>query len=218
MSDDYFELEPDDHRYLFNGSEVPATTRVLELARKSLAGIPVKVLQNAQERGKAVHRAVELYMKNDLDRRQLQREVKIRLDRFCRFMDFHKVEPVVLPLKNYMPTFMGGILCEVPMVHPIWRFGVTPDIGVCLVEGSLSVVEIKATSTHNDATALQMASQLNTLNHFLEPHGFKVEERWSVRLTSDEKPDVRRYRGTVDWSSYLSFLNVYNWRKVHKIG
>lgn len=213
-----FELEPDDHRYTLNGSEVPATTRILELARKSLDGIPRKVLDNARDRGKAVHKAVELYMKDDLDRRQLQREVKVRLDRFCRFMDFHKAEPVTLPVKNYLPTFFGGVLCEVPMVHPLWKFGVTPDIGVILVEGALSVVEIKATSTHNDATALQMASQLNTINYFLEPHGYKVEERYSVRLSSDQKPDVRRYTSNADWGSFLSFLNVHNYRKVHKIG
>lgn len=218
MSDFEFDLEPDDHRYTLNGSEVPATTRILELARKPFDGVPRLVLENARQRGKAVHKAIELYMKDDLDKRQLQREIKLRLDRWCRFMDFHRVEPVTLPVKNYVPTFFGGVLCEVPLVHPLWKFGVTPDVGICLVEGVLAVVEAKATSTHNDATALQMASQINTINYFFEPHGYKVEERWSVRLSSDDKPDVRRYKNESDWGCFLSFLNVTNWRKVHKIG
>lgn len=219
MSYDFeFDLEPDEHRYTFNGSEVPATTRILELARKSLAGIPLKVLQTATDRGKAVHKAVELHVKKDLDRRQLQKDVKLRLDRFCRFVDFYKVEIIVLPVQNYMPTFFGGVLCEVPMVHPVWRFGVTADIGLCLIEGDLGLVEVKATSTHNDATALQTSSQQNTINHLLEKFGYKVERRCSVRLTSDEKPDVRFYKDPADWSSFLSFMNVHNWRKVHKIG
>lgn len=217
LEDFDFELEPDDHRYTLNGQEVPATTRVLELARNSLAGVPRKVLEVARQRGNAVHKAVELLMKNDLDRRTLRGDVKIRLGRFERFMEFHRVEPVELPIANYCPTFAGGILCEVPLVHPLWQFGVTPDVGICVVEGALSVVEVKATSTHSDATALQMASQQNTINHFFEKHGFRVEERWSVRLSSDEKPDVRRYKDPSDWPMFLSFLNVSNWRKVHKV-
>lgn len=217
LADFEFDLEPDDHRYMFNGSEVPACTRVLELARKSLGGIPTKVLVAAAKRGTTVHKAIELFLKDDLDKRTLNLEIRIRLDRWCRFMDFHRFEPLVLPVANYMHGFVGGQLIETPMVHPLWRFGVTPDVGICLVEGSISAVEIKATSSHNDATALQMAAQQETINHFFLKYGYKVEERWSVRLTSDEKPDVRRYKDKSDWAAYLSFLNVHNWRKVHKI-
>lgn len=215
--DFYFELEPDDHRYTLNGAEVPATTRILTLARNSLDGVPKKVLEKARERGVEVHKAVELHMKNDLDKRTLRLETKYRFERFLRFMDFYKVRPVELPVANYCPTFYGGQLCEVPLVHPLWKFGVTADIGICDVEGALTVVEVKATSIHSDATALQTASQQATINHFFEKHGYKVERRCSVRLTSDDKPDVRWYKDTSDWSMFLSFLNVSNWRKVHKV-
>lgn len=217
MDEFEFELEPDEHRYTIGGSEVPATTRVLELARNSLAGVPRKVLEHARLRGNAVHKAIELLMRNDLDKRYLTREVKFRLDRWQRFMDFYKVEPIELPVKNYFHNFFGGQLLEVPLVHPVFKFGVTPDVGLCLVEGDPALVEIKAVSTHNAATALQTASQQATINHFMEPHGFKVQERWSVRLTSDEKPDVRRYRDPTDWSTYLSFLNVSRFRQINKI-
>jgi hypothetical protein len=215
--DFYFELEPDDHRYTLNGAEVPATTRVLSLARNSLAGVPKKVLEKARERGIEVHRAIELYMKDDLDRRTLRLETKFRFERFLRFIDFHKVEPISLPTANYVPTFFGGVLCEVPLVHPLWKFGVTPDIGLCVIDSALTLVEIKATSLHSDATALQTASQEHTINHFFEKHGYKVERRCSVRLTSDDKPDVRWYKDPTDWPTFLSFLNASNWRKVHKI-
>lgn len=217
MDEFFFELEPDDHRYLFNGSEVPATTRILELARNSLAGVPSKVIENARNRGNAIHKAVELHVKRELDRRQLQREIKLRFDRFLRFCDFYRVEFVELPVKPYLPSFFGGQLCEVPLVHPVFMFGVTPDLGIAVVEGALTTVEVKATSLHNDATALQTSSQQNTINHFFEKHGYKVERRCSVRLTSDDKPDVRFYKDTSDWATFLSFMNVYNWRKVHKI-
>lgn len=212
-----FDLEPDDHRYTFNGKEVPATTRVLSLARPSMENIPKKAVEIARSRGKAVHKAVELHAKDDLDRRELTREVKLRFDRYMRFLDFYKVEIVKLPVLNYFPTFFGGAFAEVPMVHPLWQFGVMPDLGIVLVEGTLSTVEVKVTSTHSQATALQLASQVNTINYFMEKHGYKVEERYSLRLTSDAKPDVRRYRDSSDWATYLSFLNVYNWRRVNKI-
>lgn len=217
MDDFEFELEFDNHRYTLNGSEVPATTRILELARKPFDGIPAEVLQHAQDRGKAVHKAVELLMKKDLDNRQLQREIRMRLSRWEQFMEEWKVEPVELPIKNYMQGFFGGVLCEVPMVHPVYCFGVTADVGIAMVDGTLSVIEVKATSSHNDATGLQMASQLNTVNYFFEKHGYKVEERYGVRLVPDQKPDVKRYKDKGDWGTFLSFLNVSNWRKVHKV-
>lgn len=217
MEEFEFELEPDEHRYMLSGSEVPATTRVLELARNSLAGIPYRTLEKARQRGNAVHKAVEMLMKDDLDKRTVNREVKFRLDRWLRFVDMYKVEPVELPVKNYFHNFFGGQLLEVPMVHPVFKFGVTPDVGICMVEGDLALVEVKAVSTHNDATALQTASQQGTINYFMEPHGFKVEARWGVRLSADERPDVRLYKDKTDWATFLSFLNVYRWRMVHKI-
>jgi hypothetical protein len=214
----WFELEPDEHRYTANGSEVPATTRILELARNSLEDIPKRVVAVARDRSIVLHDAVRLHMSSDLDKRTLQKDVKLRFDQVLRFMDFHRVRPIQLPPANYgIPTFLGGIMCEVPLVHPIFRFGVTPDIGICEIEKEVGLVEVKGTSLHGPATALQTASQQATINHFFAKHGFEVKTRWSVRVWGDGY-DVRQYKDKSDWPTFLSFMNVYNWRKVNKIG
>jgi len=215
-----FVLEPDSHVYTMRGSVVPGCTSILTaLARKPMDGIPKRIWDHATARGKAVHRAVELCIREDLDRRRLQREVKTRLDRWERWVEENRVKPVLLPVKalRMYPWLNGSrMLLEVPMVHPVWRYGATPDLGLCEVRGSLSLVEVKATSTNNDATALQTGAQEGIVNYFLEPFGMRVEDRYGVRLSDKiPKADVVRYKDKSDFATWLSFLNVSNWRALH---
>ena len=214
-----FELEPDTHRYIYKGSEVPASTRILELARKPLDGIPRQALALATERGNSCHTAVELHIREDLDKDSLTREIGARLDSWKFFEDDYKVTPLQLYSADVPRMFAhkmkDGLLLEVPLVHPVFMYGVTPDLGLAIVNGALSTVEVKATSTNNDATALQLASQVKAIEHWFN---VKVEERYGVRLVPNKRPDVMRYTDKADWATFLSFMNVSNWRKVHKIG
>lgn len=220
MEDLDFMLEPDSHVYTMRGSVVPGCTSILTaLARKPMDMIPKKILDHATAHGKAVHRAVELAVWDDIDRRTLQRRTRICLSRWDQWCEDNRVKPFLLPPKALrLYPWLGGkrLLVEVPMVHPIWRYGATPDLGLALVRDHLSTVEVKATSTNNDATALQTAAQEGLINYFLEPFGLKVEERYGVRLSDKiPKADVVRYKDKSDFATWLSFLNVSNWRSIH---
>lgn len=206
-----FWLEPDSHRYEFRGSEVPACTRALELARPSLAGVPRDTLEIARVRGQSCHKAVELHAKDDLDRRYLKRAIRERFHSWEIFLEEWKVEPLPVPEKFWIPQMTHPILVEVPLVHPVFMYGVTPDLGLCLVNGAVSTVEAKATSSHNDATALQTASQVAAIDYFFSKFA-KVERRFAVRMVPNERPDVLCYKDPSDWGMFTSFLNVNRWR------
>lgn len=213
-----FYLEPDSHAYTLKGTRVPACTVTLELARPSLSAIPQAVLAKATQRGRDVHKAIELYCKKDLDKRTLSQEVKQRLNQWEYFMEHWKVSVPFIEIPQTADPLVRlllldkAALVEVPLVHPVWQFGVTPDIGFCYVEGVPSLVEVKATSAHNKATALQTAAQKETINYIFKGFIPPIERRYGVRLTGIGKPDVRLYDQTSDWAMYTSFLNVYNWR------
>lgn len=203
-----FELDPDTHVYTWNGAKRPACTEILALARKPFTGIPKDVLARATERGKSVHRAVHLHTIDDLDKRTLTQLIRIRLEKWEQFIREYDVKPIWVKQ-------LGKYLSEVPLIHPIYSYGVTPDLGAAMVLGRPSVIEVKAVSSHNDATALQTAAQLKAVQ-YLFPE-LDVEDRWAVRLPPEGRPDVLQYTNSTDWATYLSFMNVYNWRKSHKV-
>lgn len=55
-----------DHRYLLDGRELPAVTRVIEKL-ESFLGIPAELLEAARIRGQAVHAACALLVREQLD-------------------------------------------------------------------------------------------------------------------------------------------------------
>ena len=61
------EYNDERHEYKINGEIVPSVTQVLkEAGLIDFSGIPPLVLENARERGLAVHETLELYDKDDL--------------------------------------------------------------------------------------------------------------------------------------------------------
>jgi hypothetical protein len=87
-----------------------------------------------RSRGHAVHRAVELSIRGELDKRTLdQKEVKPYLIGWERFCNDHKVD--VWAMQDDSP------FVEVPLHHSAYRYGVTPDV-VGSVGNKSGVIEI----------------------------------------------------------------------------
>lgn len=203
------EFDPDTHTYVWNGAKRPSCTEVLTLARKPLDRIPKDVLDRATERGKSVHHAVHLHTIKDLYKPSMTQAIRLRIKWWEWFLKEYNVKPI--PSKQ----LKGGFISEVPLVHPIFGFGVTPDLGAAMVLDVPSVVEVKAVSVLNDSTALQTAAQLKTVQHIFPE--LEVQDRYVVQLFPDKRPNVECYRDSTDWATYLSFMNVFNWRRSHKV-
>lgn len=205
------ELELDEnHVYRLDGVIIPGCTAVLAAmgATPGFNFLSPDELEFYRSRGHAVHKAVELSIRGELDKRTLDvKEVKPYLIGWERFCNDHDV--MVIEYKGDDP------FVEKPLHHPAFRYGVTPDV-VGAVDGKLGVVEIKATSAHAPATGLQLAAQLLAVRH--EMGGTWGEQRIGLRLTAKEPfYDMRIYGEKSDQAVWLSMLNTYNWRVRHKL-
>lgn len=209
------ELELDDltHVYRLDGAIIPGCTAVLASmgAAPGFNFLTPDELEFYRSRGHAVHKAVELSIRGGLDKRTLDvKEVKPYLRGWEKFCEEKKVEVFRLD---------GDLFTEIPLHHPSFRYGVTPDVAgsADLGDGKRQsgVIEIKATSAHAPATGLQLAAQLLAVRSKLPKIGTM---RVGLRLLT-EHPfyDMRPYSERSDEAVFLSLLNGFNWRSKHKL-
>lgn len=207
------ELEIESHRYTLDGVTIPGCTHVLAAmgCTPGFNFLSLEDLEFYRSRGHAVHKAVELSIRGELDKRTLhQTEVKPYLIGWERFCNDHKV-------KVY--DYEDGLFTEIPLNHSAFRYGVTPDV-VGVADGKDSVIEIKATSAHAPATGLQLAAQLLAVRDRLKTfaRSNQYTNRIGLRLLKAEPYyDMKIYDERSDEAVWLSLLNSYNWLTRHKL-
>ena len=201
------ELEPESHRYTLDGVTIPGCTQVLAAmgATPGFNFLSPEDLEFYRSRGHAVHKAVELAVCGTLDKRTIAAEINPYLIGWDQFCDDHKVEVVD----------DGEPFIERQLYHPAFRYGVTPDV-LAIVDGRMSVVEIKATSAHAPATGLQLSAQLLAIRQTVDVP--KTTTRIGLRLLQQEPYyDLKHYTERSDEAVWLSLLNGYNWLKANKL-
>jgi hypothetical protein len=162
-------------------------------------------LEFYRSRGHAVAAGVEYSVKGTLDRRTLADEVKPYLIGWERAVNDHKIEPLQLN---------GQPFTEIPLCHPLFRYGVKPDV-VARIDRNSGPIEIKATSAHAPATGIQLASQLIAVRYVMPEIG---DMRIGLRLLPTEPYyDLRYYTDKTDEAVWLSLLNSFNWLTKHKL-
>lgn len=200
------ELDDLEHVYRLGGVTIPGCTTVLAAmgAIRGFGFLSLEQREFYQSRGKAGHKAIELMIKDEIDRRTIAKELKGYLKSWEIAVNQYKVEPMMLE---------GSPFVEVPLSHVSFRYGVRPDI-VASINGVPSIVELKLTSGHTPATALQTASQLLAARLKIP----ELRNRYAFRLDRNGgPPDVRKYSDPSDEGVWLSMLNAYNWRKANKL-
>lgn len=211
MTPELPELELDDatHIYRLDGVQIPGCTAVLSAmgCTPGFNWLSPEQLAFYRSRGHAIHKAVELAVKGTLDKRTIVDEVNPYLIGWDRFCEDHKVD--VWQTQHDEP------FVEIPLHHPVFRYGVTPDV-VGSVDKRFGVIEIKATSAHAPATGLQLAAQLLAVEHEVgRGHG---NLRMGLRLLPSEPYyDLRYYTERSDESTWISLLNSFNWLSKHKL-
>jgi hypothetical protein len=201
------ELDIDSHRYTLDGVTIPGCTSVLAAmgATPGFNFLSPSDLEFYRSRGHAVHSAVEYSVKGTLDRRTLVEEVRPYLRGWEKAV--HDLGIEVLELH-------GEPFVEKPLSHPVFRYGVKPDV-VARIGNQTGPIEIKATSAHAPATGVQLAAQLIAIRHVMPKIG---DMRVGLRLLPAEPYyDFRYYTDRSDESTWISFMNSYNWLKTHKL-
>lgn len=203
------ELDIDSHRYTLDGVTIPGCTQVLTAmgATPGFNFLPIEELEFYRSRGHAVHSAVEYSVKGTLDRRTLVEEVEPYLRGWEEAVEVLGIKP--LPLN-------GEPFVEIPLCHPAFLYGVKPDV-VAYVEAfkDSGPIEIKATSAHAPATAIQLGAQAIAVRHVMPKIG---KLRMGLRLLPKEPYyDFRIYNDPGDEAIWLNLLFSYNWLKKHKL-
>lgn len=213
MSEPELELDSD-HVYKLRGVEIPGVTSVLTAvgAAPSFWFLSEGELNFYRDRGRAVHKAIELLIRGNLDKRG-PKWLKPYITGWERFTNDYNVEVITIAQSSlaHERTNRVGAFTEIPLHHETFRYGVTPD-AIAKVKGHIAPIEIKATSSHSPATQIQTAAQDMAVEEVI---GQKLSgTRWAVRLLSEEPYyEPKKYTERGDRSTWIGMLSTYNWLK-----
>ena len=72
-----------------HGEVIPSVSQVVNPASKDYSKVPEKVLGNKRDLGEQLHKAIELYTKNDLDEENFKDEFEILIPPFESFKEYY---------------------------------------------------------------------------------------------------------------------------------
>jgi len=195
-----FEYDPENHIYKLDGNVIPGYSEIAKAeGLVDLSAVDGKILQESADFGKKFHRMTQLWDKKRLDLATLDKQLIPWLETYKRFLKEYKVE-------------IYAEWIEQPIYSTIWKYGTTPD-RLGMVNGKLTVAEIKTTTTIHPAVRLQLAAQKIALT---EQTGLKITKRMAVQFFQDEYK-VHPYDSPKDERIWLSAVILYNFKKENKL-
>ncbi len=197
MSKQELVFNPEKHRYTLGGIVLPSVTQIIqEAGLVDLSHIPADVLRRASDFGTAVHKATELYDKNDLDEETLDPSLKGPLQAWIKFVidlkfKIEEIEPLMYSRK--------------------YMFAGTPDrIGTILRDKAL--LDFKTGPTLPRSIALQTAGYTCMYNE-ARGNADRIKRRLAVQLLENGSYKIQEYKDKTDERVFLSCLNVVNWKR-----
>jgi hypothetical protein len=190
------EFEPKTHIYRLDGVVIPGFSEIAKaMGIVNYNNIPDFILEPTRNFGDVMHYTTKLWDLRDLDESTLDEPLKPCLEAYKYFLTTFHVEII----KEYI---------EQPICSFIYRYGITPD-RIYLVNGELSVLELKFVSQLLPAVALQTAAQKRAAEEFYK---IKIKHRYVLQITrqGDFKPPIE-YKDKGDDNAWLCFLGAYNW-------
>ena len=185
------EFDEKEHKYSYGGKQLPSVTTVI----KEVLNIeyPDYAIYHAT-RGTYVHKAIELYLKNNLDFGSIDETIKPYLDSFITFQNKANIEPVLL---------------EERFADKNISFAGTVDI-VGKVKGKTYLFDIK-TGQKQDSYNAQMAGYNKLLNdNDINIDGIYILDLKPAGCRAIKVENIEKY-----WGLFEGMLRVY-WYKLNK--
>jgi hypothetical protein len=186
------------HQYTYNKIIVPSVTQVMKTRglTKNYSGIDPAVVNTARIRGKAVHKAIELYNQDNLDESQLDIEIPY-------FNAYKKFE------EEYQPIVLQS---ELQLMSLDWWYAGTMDM-VLAIEGRIGVVDTKCTYTlDKDATQIQLAAYKQLYQCQLRGRREKIDFVAALHLQKTGKYNFVVWDNTdTAWEIFTYALNITKW-------
>lgn len=182
------------HQYFDDKGRLPSVTEILSGSIPQYTGISEQVLENASARGQAVHRACELYDKNELDYSTLDEQIIPYLEAWISF------------IKD--TGFIVGYSEQIVYSNKFRYAGTLDRIGK--INGESAIVDIKTTAILSPVTGLQLAGYKQAAIECLEGSG--QEKRFAVQLKDNGNYSIKEYTDQSDFNVFLSCLQLYQWK------
>lgn len=188
------------HTYWIGAAKVPSVTQILK-PLVDLSSIPSGVLAHASARGTAVHYACELFDQDNLDWDSLDVELVPYVEAWVEF----RMATGFMPIRNEERVFHPGLFYA----------GTLDRTG--LINGELSVVDIKTSSGLYPTVGMQLAAYAEALNatnaNATEP---KHTGRYAVQLKKDGRYHLQPYTDKTDWPVFVSLKTLITWSDKNK--
>lgn len=199
-------LLDDDHKYTLDGKVIPSVTEIIgqfvrsgEFYVNVFTGstIAASVMHQAQDRGKAIHKAAKLILQGRLA--------------------WDKLDPsLVAPLRCFEEWFLRFkpkvIASEQSYYTLIWEYAGTPDL-VCLSQaGVLSIIEYKSSEAAGELAGPQLSAYEQLIR---ETDGIRGKiDRYVLTLPESGRGSFELLENKVnDWNFFKSRLYTYRYLK-----
>lgn len=185
-------FDPVKHEYWWGKQKVPGVTRILKPLYGDLRFVKQDLLEYKGELGKAVHKAVELYVLGTLD---MSTVVSPVLEYLMQYILFEKQSGFKATAAEQFVYSKLGYAGQVDLVG---RF---PN-------GRTATIDVKTTAVISPAVALQLMAYKKGLE---DTTGVKVDDRYALRLTPDKYRLHQFKDDNSDLSGFVGLLSAYRW-------
>lgn len=193
------EFRPETHEYFVNCIKQPSVTQILQQEGISdFSGVREDVLRAASEFGTAVHRATELADNKILDVAKLSLPLVPYLEAWQKFKSDFKVKIVDVELRVY---------------SKIWGYCGSID-RVAEIDGYLTVIDIKSSTTMAISTSLQLAGYQLAYN---EGRKVKAKNRMAVQIKGDGTYIIYPYTNRSDESVWKALVTANRFKRNHNL-
>jgi hypothetical protein len=187
-------FDEETHTYRLGGRVLPGVTRIIEPLR-SWEGVPLDVLERKSALGTAVHMATHFHDKGTLDESSLTDEVRGYLEGWRRFL---RENAGRVKLQHR----------ELKVCHRALGFAGTLDVEM-LYDGDLEISDLKSGMKHR-VHGVQVAGYALARMH--EQGWTNYPKRSAIYLFPDGRYERVPYTKASDYPTFLSMLNLTNWR------
>lgn len=191
-------FEETKHIYTLNGITIPSVSTIMEpLNADKYSGISKATLDNAANKGTAVHDCIENWIKFDF--MDIPPEHQSYIDGFMNWW------------KKNSPKVVGS---EIRMYHKLLEYGGTCDL-LAYINERLTLVDYKSTYVLSDMTC---RIQLEAYAQALASHGIKVEQKMILHLKKDGNAVQKDYpaNDAEAWRVFGSLKCVYDYIQSYK--
>lgn len=188
------------HTYTFGARRVPNVTLIIQ-PYSGYAGFDTTAMETARQKGKHVHKMIELDIAGTLDEDTLPEWMKPVLPEWRRFV---------------ADTGFHAMLSERRVYHPMFRYAGTLDLFGTMRKGP-ALIDIKRSFLAGHATGMQTAAYLEALlkdpttpDEVLASMVRASVKRFALRLREDGSYRMQEYDDALDRNDFLAALALHN--------